>query len=78
VVGDKVYGHKGRKGSKKSPLDDFPRQALHAERLEIVHPRTGKRMVFCAPLPEDMKKLLQHLSLKEPSCGAKPVFGRGG
>ena len=34
------------------------RQALHCCRLKFVHPITGKEMVFEAPLPEDMKKIL--------------------
>lgn len=37
------------------------RQALHAARLELDHPQTGKRMVFEAPLPEDMLRVLRTL-----------------
>ncbi len=35
-----------------------PRQALHAQTLGFVHPRTGEEMLFEAPLPDDMKALL--------------------
>lgn len=42
IVGDPVYGHY---------LDEFG-QRLHATRLELVHPRTKKVMVFEAPLPD--------------------------
>lgn len=35
------------------------RQALHAARLELDHPQTRKRMVFEAPLPEDMLRVLR-------------------
>ena len=34
------------------------RQALHAARLAFEHPRTGKRMRFEAPLPEDFRRAL--------------------
>jgi len=36
-----------------------PRQALHARTLGFIHPRTGKEMMFEAPLPEDMNLLLE-------------------
>ncbi|MFT4222326.1 RluA family pseudouridine synthase [Dysgonomonas sp.] len=35
-----------------------PRQALHAQTLGFVHPRTGEEMMFESPLPEDMSQLL--------------------
>jgi 23S rRNA pseudouridine1911/1915/1917 synthase len=37
------------------------RQALHAARLAFDHPRTGKRMSFEAPLPEDFRRALAML-----------------
>ena len=40
---------------------EFARQALHAAELELVHPRTGRRKAWKAPLPADMKKLLAQL-----------------
>lgn len=36
----------------------FPRQALHARSLTLVHPEDGQKARFEAPLPEDMKTLL--------------------
>jgi len=38
-----------------------PRQALHAERLAGLHPRTKKKMVIEAPLPPDLETLLDRL-----------------
>lgn len=35
-----------------------PRQALHAQTLGFVHPRTGEEMMFEAPFPDDMNQLL--------------------
>jgi 23S rRNA pseudouridine1911/1915/1917 synthase len=52
LVGDAVYG--------KSHLAAlFPRQALHAERLGLLHPSTGELCEWHAPLPEDMAALLE-------------------
>jgi 23S rRNA pseudouridine1911/1915/1917 synthase len=55
IVGDTVYRRGARAGV------DFPRQALHAAALELVHPRSGKLKNWSAPLPADMKKLLAEL-----------------
>ncbi len=38
---------------------DIHRQALHAYRLTFLHPMTGKAMEFTAPMPEDMKQLIE-------------------
>jgi 23S rRNA pseudouridine1911/1915/1917 synthase len=63
VVGDKTYG--GRQRLPKNAgaalidsLQSFPRQALHAARLELTHPITRSLMSWEAPLPDDMKSLL--------------------
>jgi 23S rRNA pseudouridine1911/1915/1917 synthase len=39
-------------------LESFKRQALHAARLEFVHPKSGKRVSYEAPLPNDLVALL--------------------
>jgi 23S rRNA pseudouridine1911/1915/1917 synthase len=65
LIGDKVYGRRSRSDSSQSAaislLDSFPRQALHAERLEFSHPRTGRRMEFKAALYYDIHQLLKDL-----------------
>lgn len=65
LVGDRVYGNKRKFGASQSRgdpiVESFPRQALHADKLILDHPRTGKRLEFVAPLPEDLEKLLSHL-----------------
>ncbi|MCC2681416.1 MAG: ribosomal large subunit pseudouridine synthase [Nitrosospira multiformis] len=59
LVGDPLYGGKAKKGSSATmQLGTFPRQALHAHRLELTHPQNGQRMGWEAPLPEDMSNLL--------------------
>ncbi len=35
------------------------RQALHAKTLGFIHPSTGKEMFFEAPLPDDMKEVIE-------------------
>lgn len=37
------------------------RQALHAHRLKLTHPSSGKEMEFCANLPEDLEAILKVL-----------------
>jgi len=39
-------------------LQGFHRQALHAQWLRLVHPRTGRECRFEAPLPDDFEVLL--------------------
>ena len=63
VVGDPVYGGRRRFPAGASPvliaeLEGFRRQALHAARLKLAHPVTGKEMEWEAPLPADMAHLV--------------------
>ena len=63
VVGDPVYGGRKRLPRGASPtviaaLGAFRRQALHAARLVLAHPTTGRELAFEAPLPEDFAALL--------------------
>ncbi|GGH74623.1 23S rRNA pseudouridine1911/1915/1917 synthase [Pullulanibacillus pueri] len=53
VAGDPKYGPK-----KTLNIDG---QALHAAELGFTHPRTGERLTFSAPIPEDMTGLLEEL-----------------
>jgi 23S rRNA pseudouridine1911/1915/1917 synthase len=65
VVGDPVYGGaqwKGvQEGRVRSLLRSLGRQALHASRLELVHPRSGEPLVFESPLPEDIQRVVEGL-----------------
>lgn len=66
LVGDPVYGGRRRIPAGCSPalaaaLGAFRRQALHAERLALTHPVTGRSMEWQAPLPADMEGLLAAL-----------------
>lgn len=61
LVGDPVYGARGAWGM--AALADFPRQALHAFRLGLVHPEQRQVMQWEMPLPEDFAALLAFLRL---------------
>lgn len=66
LVGDRSYGFRGRipagaDASLRERLRTFPRQALHARELALVHPLTGESMHWTAPLPEDIQGLLAAL-----------------
>lgn len=54
VVGDPVYGAKN--GRERIALQ---RQFLHAQQLEFVHPTTGVKLSFEAPLPPDLQAILE-------------------
>jgi 23S rRNA pseudouridine1911/1915/1917 synthase len=58
LFGDCIYQE--RRFRKKDPT--APRQMLHSRSLSFRHPYSGVRLYFEAPLPEDFKTLLQHLS----------------
>jgi len=53
IEGDRVYGGRAKPA--------FPRQALHAWKLEFDHPASGKPVAFEAPLPQDFAGLIEEL-----------------
>jgi len=55
LVGDVTYRRGTRHGI------GFPRQALHAAELTLIHPGTRQAMTWRAPLPRDMKRLIDSL-----------------
>lgn len=66
VVGDPVYGGrpafpKGVGTALRQALERFPRQALHAETLRMIHPETGEETAWSASCPADMQALLDRL-----------------
>ncbi len=73
LVGDPVYGRapkrqRNHRNDTVSPqaralMAAFPRQALHAFRLGLDHPTTGKRLYFETKLPEDMASLINDLKI---------------
>lgn len=66
LVGDPQYGGllklpKGATPELVEALRGFRRQALHAEKLEFAHPRSGKSIAVEAERPADMEGLLAAL-----------------
>ena len=63
LAGDPLYGGKPKKTNQEigQLLTIFPRQALHAQQLELAHPKNDKIMRWEATLPDDMNTLLQTL-----------------
>ncbi len=50
LIGDHLYN---------PDMEYMTRQALHSHRLQFTHPITGESMDFTAPLPEDMRQVLE-------------------
>ncbi len=72
LIGDPLYGAQPtytasvlkKAGYEKEVVDfalEFPRQALHAWNLSFIHPVSGARENFEAPLPDDLFNLLKML-----------------
>ncbi len=66
IVGDPLYGRglirqKGLPRVAVAAINDFPRQALHARTLKLIHPESGEQYEFHAPLAKDMAHLLETL-----------------
>ena len=58
LVGDATYG---KRKSGDAVLDGFPRQALHAWQLGLLHPVNHEAMQWKSALPEDFTQLLDTL-----------------
>lgn len=59
LVGDVLYG-------KAHLASVFPRQALQAQRLGLIHPATGESCDWSAPLPDDFLALLASAGIEAP------------
>ena len=64
LLGDHLYGK-----ANEDRVYGVERQMLHALRLSFYHPRSGERVTFQAPLPEDIKAAIKNLS--SFGCDAK-------
>ena len=63
LVGDALYG-------KPHLAAAFHRQALHACRLGLIHPESGKECEWQAPVPADFAELLGRCGIAPPDAGA--------
>jgi 23S rRNA pseudouridine1911/1915/1917 synthase len=59
LVGDTMYG-------KQHLASVFPRQALQARRLGLVHPATGEQCEWLVPLADDFAELIAKAGIEEP------------
>jgi len=71
LVGDPVYGGRPRvpRGASDeliATLRSFPRQALHAQALGLIHPESGEELRFECPLAKDILELLGTLEREDP------------
>lgn len=75
IVGDPTYGEPRWRSivdvDLASALRIFPRQALHAWRLAFTHPVTSARMEVEAPIPDDLRALLNACALETAEVTAK-------
>ena len=67
LIGDPAYGRRlavlPRQVADVPEVAAFKRQALHASKLELIHPGTNELLSFDAPLPTDMQHLCSALRL---------------
>lgn len=66
LVGESIYGNSKRLNDIKDlnlreVLKNMTRQALHAHYLKFLHPQNLQPMEFFAPIPHDMKKIIDFL-----------------
>ncbi len=75
VVGDKLYGPDDRAFARSADGElteedvawlELPRHALHAARLALAHPITGRPLTVEAPLPPDLEDFWE--SLRDPAA----------
>lgn len=63
LIGDQLYvkvrgsWQRGMSSELRQTLKDFPRQALHACELSLLHPASGEQISWTSPLPADMEAL---------------------
>ncbi|WP_292956388.1 23S rRNA pseudouridine(1911/1915/1917) synthase RluD [Nitrosomonas sp.] len=83
LVGDPVYGGKPKKTTAETGrlLTEFPRQALHAWQLALIHPENTQTVQWQAELPDDLKLLLDQLRQLQARCDASlepgyPISGQ--
>jgi 23S rRNA pseudouridine1911/1915/1917 synthase len=61
LIGDPAYGITQRKSALPAAALAFPRQALHAARLALIHPATRRAMSWETALPDDISALIDIL-----------------
>lgn len=75
IVGDPVYGQRGRANNLVDPelrrlVAALDRQALHARLLGFIHPAEERYLEFESPLPADMATIVNYLATRHPGATA--------
>jgi 23S rRNA pseudouridine1911/1915/1917 synthase len=81
LVGDPAYGGRrrqvaGEAAALNTLLHAFQRQALHAQRLTLTHPGSGRQVSFDTPVPADFEALLA--ALREDASAARSAAHTSG
>lgn len=66
IEGDTIYspGASGVDAEMREMFRRFGRQALHARQLTFDHPSTGESVTFEAAIPDDMRELIEFVSVQ--------------
>jgi len=59
-IGHPIIGDKRYYNIKRTKIF-FKRQALHSHRINFIHPETKRWVAFSAPIPDDLKRLIEDL-----------------
>jgi len=70
ILGDSRYGGAAQAGGLSAP-----RCLLHAQALELAHPRTGQPLRVEAPIPEDLQRFFTAAKLAPPTGPITPRTG---
>jgi 23S rRNA pseudouridine1911/1915/1917 synthase len=73
ILGDARYG-----GAPEAGGLPAPRCLLHAQALELAHPRTGKPLHIEAPVPEDLRRFFTAAGVPVPQGPIVPLTPRTG
>ncbi|WP_224241817.1 RluA family pseudouridine synthase [Hyalangium gracile] len=73
ILGDARYG-----GASQAGGIPAPRCLLHAQALELAHPRTGEPLRLEAPVPEDLRRFFTEAGVPVPEGPIAPVTPRTG
>ncbi|HUN93599.1 MAG TPA: RluA family pseudouridine synthase [Burkholderiaceae bacterium] len=79
LVGDPVYRLRRPRvaaSERGAPWDAFPRQALHACRLALAHPRDDRRMAWFAAPPADLRALMKSFRWEDVDAPVELFDGR--
>ncbi|MCK5912739.1 MAG: RluA family pseudouridine synthase, partial [Desulfuromusa sp.] len=66
LIGDPLYGNRSRTTAIKDMelrklINQLPGQALHAQTLGFIHPRSGKYLEFSSEMPDTLQNVITYL-----------------